>query len=387
VTELQGGNNIYSSLKPMDPTANDIAQWVWTSIGAGAERVIFWLLNARGQGTEAAEWSMLDFQQRPSPRLATSSKIAQIVIDHDNFFQKAHVLVSPVTIILSLETMTLEQRYNDPDYPGRGDNAHTLEALGMYQALSQLGVVPRVKLFGDYDWRTKTPAPRVAILPDARAITASQVSDLEAFVDNGNALLVTGLTGFYDPHVTAWPLAGFPLARVLGADLKEVHFIGDQFDLPLSQPATTLPSHLWISSIENHSAQVAGERDGEIIATTRKTESGGTVIWIPSLVGIGGWLQDTEPLAQYLKTVLAKAIDSEPFRFPATQKGCLMRILSDGAAYLTVVTNDGDSPVRCEVQHPAGLRPEKLWGQLPSESGLDAIFSLRPRGTSVNLWK
>jgi beta-galactosidase len=44
VTELQGGNNIYSGHKPMNPTPQDIAQWVWTSIGAGADRIIFWLL-------------------------------------------------------------------------------------------------------------------------------------------------------------------------------------------------------------------------------------------------------------------------------------------------------------------------------------------------------
>jgi len=165
VTELQGGNNIYSSTKPMDPTADDIGQWVWTSIGAGADRVIFWLLNARRQGTEAAEWSLLDFQQRPSRRLETASAIAEIIDSHEDFFRGAHVLESPVTVILSLETETLEEQYHDADYPGRDSNAHLLAALGMYQALSQIGVPPRVKLFGDYDWRAKTSARRVASCP------------------------------------------------------------------------------------------------------------------------------------------------------------------------------------------------------------------------------
>jgi beta-galactosidase len=371
----------------MDPTTDDIGEWVWTSIGAGADRVIFWLLNARLQGTEAAEWSLLDFQQRPSRRLETASAIAQIVDSHGDFFRGAQVLESPVTVILSLETETLEEQYHDADYPGRDSNAHLLAALGMYQALSQIGVPPRVKLFGDFDWRAKTAAPRVAILPDARAITESQVSDLEAFVDNGNTLLITGLTGFYDPHARAWPLAGFPLARVTGAELKEVHFIGSDADLSLSSPAMTLPSHLWISSIENHSAQVAGERNGEIVATVRKTENGGTVLWIPSPIGIGGWLRGTEPLAGYLKSVLEQPIDREAFRFPQPQKGCLMRILRNGNAYLSVVTNGGDSPVRCEVQHPAGLQMEKLWGQLPTEQGSNAIYSLDSRATSVTLWR
>ena len=392
VTELQGGNNIYSSNKPMDPTADDIGQWVWTSIGAGADRVIFWLLNARLQGTEAAEWSLLDFQQKPSRRLETASAIAQIVDSHADFFRGARVLESPVTVILSLETETLEMQYHDADFPGRDTNAHLLAALGMYQALSQIGVPPRIKLFGDYDWRAKTSAPRVVILPDARAITESQVSDLEAFVDNGNTLLITGLTGFYDPHAKAWPLAGFPLARVTGAELKEVHFIASDVDLKLSSPAMTLPSHLWVSSIspssiENHSASVTAERNGEIVATTRKTANGGLVLWIPSPIDIGGWLRGTEPLATYLKSVLAHSIESEPFRFPKPQKGCLMRVLRNDNAYLSVVTNGGDSPVQCEVQHPSGLHTEKLWGQLPVENGPNAIYSLDSRGTSVTLWK
>ncbi len=387
VTELQGGNNIYSGSKAMDPTADDIGQWVWTSIGAGADRVIFWLLNARSQGTEAAEWSLLDFQQKPSRRLETASAIARVVDSHGDFFRGAHVLKSPVTVILSLETETLEEQYHDADYSGRSSNAHLIAALGIYQALSQIGVPPRVKLFGDYDWRAKTTAQRVVILPDARAITESQVSDLEAFVGNGNMLLITGLTGFYDPHARAWPLAGFPLARVTGAELKEVHFIGSDIDLFLGSPAMTLPSHLWISSIENHSAQVAGERNGEIVATMRKTENGSLVLWVPSLVGIGGWLRGTEPLAVYLKSLLAQPIESEPFHFPRPQKGCLIRVLKNGDAYLSVVTNGGDTPILCQVQHPAGLQSEKLWGQSPTQQGSDAIYSLGSRGTSVTLWK
>jgi hypothetical protein len=63
---------------------------------------------------------------------------------------------------------------------------------------------------------------RTVILPDVRALTQEQIEELDAFVHNGNTLIVTGLTGFYDPYVKAWPLAGFPLAKVTGAELKEV---------------------------------------------------------------------------------------------------------------------------------------------------------------------
>jgi beta-galactosidase len=387
VTELQGGNNIYSSNKPMDPTADDIAQWVWTSIGAGADRVIFWLLNARLEGTEAAEWSLLDFEQRPSVRLTTASEIAKLVDANEDFFVGAHPVESPISVILSLETMTLEARYNDTDYPGRDRNAHILEALGMYQSLSQIGVPPRVKHFGDYDWRAASSHPRLAILPDARAITNGQVSDLEAFVANGNTLLITGLSGFYDPHAKAWPLAGFPLGRVTGADLKEIHFIGPRTDVPLTSPAITLPSHLWISSIENRSATVIGRKDGEIIATERQTANGGKVIWIPSPIGMGAWLNESQPLTGYLQSLVDPFKDAEPFRFPRVQKGCLMRVLKKGDAYLTVVTNGEADAVTCDLEHPSELHATKLWGQAPGDSKAAATYVLAPRGTSVTLWR
>ncbi len=387
VTELQGGNNIYSATKPMDPTIEDIAQWVWTSVGAGADRVIFWLLNARMKGLEAGEWSLLDFEQRPSRRLETASKIAQTIDSHKDFFSGTEVQNPPVTVILSLETMTLEDEFHDADFPGRDTEAHLLAVLGMYQALSQIGVPPQLKFIGDFDWNAKTTSPRVAIVPDARAMTDDQVKDLEAFVNNGNTLVITGLTGLYDPHALAWPLAGFPLGRVTGGDLKEVHFIGPTVDLPMKEPAMSLPSHLWVSSIDNHAAKVTAERDGEITATERRTKSGGRVIWVPSPIDIGGWLRGTEPLARFLQSELSASLEGEPFRFEGPQPGCVLRVLKNGNTHVSMVTNGGDSANRCVVLHPSGEHAEQLWGDHPAGDGESAVYSLPPRGTAVTLWR
>jgi len=64
-----------------------------------------------------------------------------------------------------------------------------------------------------------------------------------------------------------------------------------------------------------------------------------------------------------------------------------MRVLNNGNKYLSVVTNGGDSPIRCAVEHPAGLHMESLWGQMPVEQGADVVFLLGPRDTSVEIWK
>lgn len=377
VTELQGGNNIYSSTRPMDPTPDDIAQWMWTSIASGADRVIFWLLNARRAGVEAGEWSLLDFQQQPSERLRTASYIAKILKENEAFFGAAKPVKSSVTLILSLETMTLEAQYADSDYAGRDKNAQILETLGFYEALSQIGIPPEIKHFGDYDWRGARSG-RTVILPDVRAVTESQVVDLEAFVRNGNTLIISGLTGFYDPHALAWPLAGFPLGKVTGAEWKEVHFMGDKFEVQLTSPAAQLPSHLWFSTVVPKDSKAIGTLAGETIATRREVGKG-VVIWLPTPLGLGGWLTQAGPLATYLQQILPVV----PIRFAGAQKDCLMQGLVNYPSYLLMVTNGSSEKRSCQADYSKGFKAVSLWGPMPGGDG--KTFELGPRQTSVLL--
>ncbi len=386
VTELQGGNNIYSAVRPMDPDPADIAQWIWTSVGSGARRVIFWLLNARRSGVEAGEWSMLDFDQHPSVRLGTAASIARTIDAHADFFASAHAVRPPVTLILSLETMTLQQHYGMHDQPGRGAESHIIETLGLYEALSRLGAPPHVKHFDDYDWLAKSATPRAAILGDLRAMTETQMAKLDAFVANGNTLLVTGLTGFYDPHAKAWPLAGFPLARVTGARWKEVHYLGERVDLSLSPPWPALEARLWQSSLMPVEASAIGVRGGEVVATDRRVQGGGRVIWVPALIGHGAWFGNAASLTEFLQRLLPPA-DGREFTFAGDTPGCLLRILRNDAEAVTVVTNGANSPVTCTIRLPSPAQSTPLWGDAPEPGDGLAHLRLGPKETSVLLWK
>lgn len=387
VTELQGGNNIYSGHKPMDPTPQDIAQWVWTSIGAGADRIIFWLLNSRAEGFEAGEWSLLDFQGHPSERLRTAAAIANVVNQHEGFFSHARPYHSPVTILLSLDTMNFEEVFNVDDDPARSRDAHILSVLGFYDSLSRLGPPPEVKYFNDYDWGKKTKQPRVAVLPDARVLTEAQIHSLHSFIGHGNTLLITGLTGFYGSHATAWPLAGFPLAEITGGRLKEVYLRGKIPLVPLTTPPhTTLPSRFWISSIDSSSSTAIGQQNGEVIATERDVPGGGKVIWIPSPIGLGAWLTDAQPLARYLQASLSNVLPA-PFTLAHAQDSCLLRMLENRGTYLTVLTNRSGTVKECAITTPRGLHAMALWGNMPQSSGSVSTYTLKPQGTSVQLWQ
>ena len=387
VTELQGGNNIDSGQKPMNPSPRDIAQWTWTSIGAGADRIIFWLLNSRSKGLEAGEWSMLDFQGHPSERLKTAAAIANVVDQHQSFFSLARPYHSPVTILLSLDTMNFEEGFNADDDPARGRDAHLLSALGFYEALSRLGPPPDIKYFDDYDWSKETKQPRVAILPDARVLTEAQIHTLRSFIGHGNTLLLSGLTGFYGPHATAWSLMGFPLAEITGGQLKEVHLRDKTPLVSLTTPSdVVLPSRLWISSIDSSSATAIGQQMGQVIATERHVPGGGRVIWIPSPIGLGAWLTDAQPLTHYLQTSLSEAL-SAPFTLTQPQSNCLLRVLENQGAYLTVLTNGAETSKSCEIKPPHGLHPTTLWGRMPQGFATESTHTLGPLDTFVQLWQ
>lgn len=385
VTELQGGNNIFSGTRPMDPTPDQIAQWSWTSIGADAQRVIFWLLNARREGVEAAEWSLLDFQQKPSDRLLTAARIAKTIDDHSEFFAHTRVVRPDITLIASLETMTYEAAFARTDYPGRDRNAQLLETLGIYSALSQIGPPPAVAHFNDYNWELKVSSPRVAVLPDVRVLTEAQIKRLQSFVKNGNTLLITGLTGMYNIDGSAWPLSGFPLSGVTGGSLKEIRFVQDLFPLHLTHPDITLPSHLWISTIEAKSSTALAGADGSTTATDNRS-AGGNVIWIPSPIGMGAWLQDPAPLARYLAMLFPAQYTNQPFRFEEPQQSCLMRVLQSPHGYLTVITNSTRKLASCSLLGPRNETPHAIWGPQPEAVAGHIELSIPPLGTSVLTW-
>ncbi len=391
VTELQGGNNISSGGRPMEPTADDTAQWLWTSVAAGAKRTIFWLLNARRAGQEAGEWSLLDFDQRPSRRMETATAVEKTMEAHADVFGSAEPAAPDITLLLSLDSLTYQLFYAASDDPARDKDQHVLELLGFYKALSRIGPPPRVKHFDDYDWSSPGKG-RVAILPDARVLSASQIDELLAFSKSGGTLLISGLSGLYDEHGKMWALdPAQPFSSITGARWKEVHLVGKEIAVPINVPLGTgsLPSRMWMSSTTPIEARALGTRDGETIATARQFPGGGRVTWIPSPIGIGAWTGDPAPLEKFLAVTFSKTYASLPFTLEANDSPCLLRVMRSGAAYVTVLTNGGDRPAACSVRSSAHLQSSRIWPSapiLPSQSPSQSR-ALAARETVVDIWR
>ena len=388
VTELQGGNNIHSGRRPMDPTPEDTAQWLWTSVGAGAERTIFWLLNARRSGREAGEWSLLDFDQHPSRRMEVATKIVDTMRAHADFFAAAKREVPDVTLLLSLETMTYQLSYAEKDDVARDRDQQLLELLGFYKAMAQNGPPPRVEHFDDYDWAAPGKG-RTVVVPDARVLTERQTASLLKFAQTGGTLLITGLSGLYDEHGKMWALDKLqPLSQVTGARFKEVYLLGKEISVPLA--SGDLPSRLWMTSVSLQEATAIANYGGEPVATSRTFPGGGRVIWIPSPIGIGAWTADSAPLARYLRSAFPEIYASSPFTLNQAKSACLLRVMRNGNRYLTVLTNEMAEPTQCDLRSQSGLHSTQIWGSAQgvgqASAGQDGI-KLGPRETMVDLWQ
>jgi beta-galactosidase len=338
ISELQGGNNIFSSRRPLYPSPEDISRWVWTGIGSGVEKILFWCLNSRKAGNEAGEWSMLDYRGDPSERLEEAGRIISVLNENKDSFSGANPVIAPVAIILSPETMLLQSRLDFyKDIPGRMANAHMQSSLAFYEAISELGMSAQIKLAGDFNWNETGTGPRAAILANMTCIPDDLVPKLKAFIQNKNKLIITGLTGYFDEKENNLIQQKFPLKELTGGTIKEIRLADNIFYYKLNGLREKLPVHMWEAEILNMTGKVEGKQDGRIIALRNRVK-GGEVLWIPSMIGLGAWLSDNGPLAALLQRELSH-FTGKTFAFAEHVPGVFMKILKSGPDFIIILIN------------------------------------------------
>ncbi|MBK8882185.1 MAG: beta-galactosidase [Bacteroidales bacterium] len=185
ISELSGGNNMFRFC----PSANELAQWTWIGISEGAQKIIYWLLNARTSGNESGEWALLDFQNKPTERLNTAKSIADCLKRESAFFSNAKPAESNISILLSPETSLTYDRKEK-------GSLHTIAALGCYQALSERGIASNIVLTNDFKWANSKG--KAVILANMLTIPDVLIDSIKVFLNNGNKMIVLGPTGFYN---------------------------------------------------------------------------------------------------------------------------------------------------------------------------------------------
>lgn len=351
VTELSGGNSIYSAAIPYCPTNQDISQWVWTSIAAGADNIIFWLLNHRAVGNEAGEWSMLDFKGNPSVRLIEAGKIAGIIKQNKNLFTDLKPELPNITIIYSIRTMIQQLRTQNKEisHAGRDSNAHLESVLGYYKAFQELGVPVHIKEMDKFDWTTNQS--NLVIVPHATMLSEVEEKNMALFVKNGGKLIISGLTGWFDPEETAMAFQKSNLSNFVGADMKDIFMKGNpETSVTLFPSGITLPAFGWITQIHNDSAQAMaiGKNQNEILAVRHKYGKG-DVVWIPELIGLGAWMFDSKPLSKWLSVECKEYLNNLSVRLEEPIKNITIRSWKSGQNYSTLFINRNNETVKMKI--------------------------------------
>jgi len=393
MTELQGGNNIYSGNQPMCPTKEEISQWFWITIGSGSKGAIYWCLNPRASGSEAGEWAMVDFQNQPTDRLVEAGRIGSVIDKNRQLFSEAKPLNSNIHVIYIRESMWVENRLarRSSDYEMRQSGGVIKSALSYFEAFSHMGLQPSFEELGEFDFSKSSYKGHTMVLSNQIAIPHKYDDKLRYFVRNGGQLIIDGLTGYYDENAICRMMNDFQLKDLFGGYVSEFKFTNNLFHLQVGQEKLT--SHALKGyirpSIDDASGNIHAKN--EIIGFEEDKITGivnqygeGRVIWIPSLVGLGTRIEDNfEPLILFLKKYIN--IDVE-IHFEPFLNEILMKTLKSGDRYISIIVNKSDSKKDVMVIAPFELKDPMILFSNGTALMTDNILSIGSEETVVISW-
>lgn len=386
VTELQAGNNLYSGTVPLCPTADEITQWLWTCVGNGAEGIIFWSLNPRSATGEPGEWALLTLDHKPSDRFEAAGEVVSVLKDNEEIFSSSDKFDTPVTVLYNRESLWAEKKMQHAGVrqdEGRSVGAVMKEALGLYQACTENGIIPSMSEIREFDWDREDYAGHMLIVANQVAVPDDYVRKMERFVSLGGKLIVTGLTGFWGSDNVCLACTDFLYKDLLGGSFKEVTYVADDLDIVMTDPSIILPSHMWISSLRLSTATPAAFAGDEVVCA-RNSYGKGEVLWIPSLVGLGKRRNADMNLAALLQTELAEL--ELPVRFAYPAENLLMNTLEYADGLVTIIINKGDSPVLMPLTIDVDHSREILFASHGGCVLNGNIANLHPEETLVIKW-
>ena len=387
VSEMQGGNNIFSGRTPICPDRNDLAQWVWASIGTGARKVIYWSTNYRRQSGEAGEWGVFGFKGEDTDRSLVTKEINELLERHGEFFAESKPELSNVTLILSPETQRMLRHIrNDMVGVPELDIMMQIRTTFMWhEALSELGIQPQIRYMSDYEWE-KQGKGDVVVIANSATIPSTIIPRIEAFVERGGRLIFEGLNGFYDENCTCTPLHNFGLERLVGGRYEDIRYreVPQYFDI---DGIGKVQGHAWhpIIRATASSAKVIGSgAEGNVALYNRVGE--GEVWWFaPSISMSCAARNNSAELAKVCDALLSDKLAEQPFRFAGYADGALMRVLRNGNEYITILTNNKRTPCTLKLIAPKGVKATPIFGE--AKVGSSGKVTIGDRETLVLHWE
>jgi beta-galactosidase len=388
MTEIQGGNNTYSGFAAMCPTKEEIDQWLWTVVGSGGKGGIFWCMNPRASGFEAGEWAMINFLNEPSDRLIAASSVAKTISNNKPLFANAQPVESGINILYTRESLWIEKtlQTGGPHFDGRDVGGVMKSALSYFEALGEMGIQSNLKEIDEFDFTKTDYKGYTIILAHQVCIPSRYWISIENFVTNGGKLIVDGLTAYYDENAHCIMKTGFPLGNLFGGTIKEFKITSNLFDVKVTNPAVLLTGHLWQGTIHPTTGKPIARNADEVIAT-RNSFGKGEVVWIPSLVGLGGRLSDYSNLVSFLSAETMSSLSNVPIRFKNHHKGMFIKTLLSGNTFITIIVNKSESVGKVELLIKRNQQPEVMFADKHGNFLNSSTLSISPEETVVIKWQ
>lgn len=342
MTEIQGGNNIWSSGTPMCPTKQEIEQWMWTVIGTGGKGVIFWSLNPRSSGLEAGEWALLDFLNEPTDRMEMADKTATLLKKYADVFASAKVEESGVNILYTRESLWCEKNAETKGKPlaGREPGAAIKSVIGFYETLAQMGIQCNVKCIDEFDFSNKNVRNKTIIIPHQIALPKKYEQALIDFSSNGGQLIIEGLTAFFDENMHLQFSSQFPYRDLFGGLITENPLSENFFNIKFADSGLLLPSHAWEGHIQTEQSISLAVNDKQQTLASLNIFGKGEVIWIPSCVALAAHeTNNYKPMADVLYKYLLPHLPEKTIRFQQFTPGTLLKTLTIKNGRIVILIN------------------------------------------------
>lgn len=385
VSEIQGGSNIFSGWAPGAPDATDIEQWLWTSIGCNAKRVLYWSINPRPQGNEAGEWALFAYGDRVSERVEMTTKVIDNLNKYKEVFSNTKLMETPITIIITPESQFMFDCRGDwRDF--RNNKAHLKSYMAWYMMLMRLGLPVQILEADDYNW-DDSELGRLVIFPNAISVPSYLKAKIKSYVKRGNKLVADGLSFQFDEESRSYGTVGNPYEEMFGARLHDEIYQMDpnvkiKFnDLDITLTASDLRGELIPTTAE----VLSGTR--EMAYATRNKYGKGEAVWIPHVIGVKEFGTHDPNYAKFVFNEVKAIYNQYSFVLDNMDEDLMMQTLEADGNYVTIIINCSLKDVNSKIiNRTSKKKPEVIWGEKNSLSS-DFGINLKPRETMVILWK
>lgn len=335
VTGLQGGSNLYSGSRCFSPSAAEITQWLWTSVASGAQGVFMQSVNTKKDGQGAGEMSLLNMQGGMTERSKAVQDVIASLNENAELFENAVPVFSPVTMIYTKEStqaeaMMLRDDLPDDDYEVRKKGGSMKDAIAIYQVLMERGIRPEFREISEYPWDEDSKG-KCVVFAGQLAVPVAYYPKIREFVKRGGKVIIEGLSFCYDEKMNSVFSSDFPLKDVFGGYVEEYNCHPGNYKLRIGKKRYWV--HLFDGIIHN-------EASGESLRVLRNKYGRGSVLWIPSVIGMGALRAGHKSkISRLFKRELEPIVRQMPISFKRRYTGIAVQMLETPDSYLTIVTS------------------------------------------------